>query len=434
NTFHGNGFFFYRNDSLNAQDFFSKQLGVKAPFDQEQGGGTLGGPIVKDKTFFFTAYEQTNTDSTLSVAVTPETPNGVRPKPIDLKLLTAKVDHNINTQHSMVFRYNLEKRDEAGFYAGGRYVDGVQQGITSQSAAVSETGVFSPNTYNEALFQYGRFLRNDAPESNAIAEFRPSSVTGHHYCCPQRFLENRIELLDTFTKVFSGHGEHTVKFGGDYVHVGSELTFAQYIGGAYFFTTDDPFNPNDPNTFPTFYEQGAGNPTNNDSNHQFSVFVQDDWRANDRLTLNLGLRYDIETFSGPESKIAIPGSTDILGDIPPSDKNNFGPRLGFTYDLTGNATTIIRGGYGRYFKPILHNVYNNALTFDGQRYLVLSVSNPSFPTPPDPSTLEATSPDVRPMKSADVAYTDQISIGAQHEFSQDFAVSADYVYVRGQNL
>src|SRR5262249_50302268 len=201
NFFHGNGFFFYRNDSLNAQDFFSKQLGAKAPFDQEQGGGTLGGPIVKDRTFFFTAYEQTNTDGTLSVAVTPESPTGVRPKPVDLKLLTAKVDHNINQQHSMVFRYNLEKRDEAGFYAGGSYVDGVQQGITSQSAAASETAVFSSDTYNEALFQYGRFLRNDVPESDKIAEFRPSSVTGHHSCCPQRFLANRIELLHTFTRI-----------------------------------------------------------------------------------------------------------------------------------------------------------------------------------------------------------------------------------------
>lgn len=453
NNMHGNGFFFFRADQLDKPDFFAQQAidacnaanepncdRFKAPFDQQQGGATLGGPIVKDKTFFFTAYEQTNTDKTLSVAVTPATPDGLRPKPIDLKLLTAKVDHNLNDKHSMVFRYNLQDRQEAGFYAGGRYVDGVAQSIRSQSLAGSETAVISENSYNEVLVQYGRFLRNDAPEvTDHPAEFRPSSVTGHHYCCPQRFLENRIELLDTFTHVFHAHGEHTTKAGVDYIHIGSELTFAQYIGGAYFFTTDEPFNPNDPNTFPTFFELGVGNDTNKDTNHQFSAFFQDDWRVSDQLTLNLGVRYDIESFTGPQSNLAIPGSDIRLGKIPPVDKNNIAPRLGFTWDLAGKGNTILRGGFGRYYKPILHNVYNNALLFDGQRYLVLSVGDPNFlasiyPNLPSPAQLEATPGDVRPMENANVAYSDQGSIGFQRELSSSLVVSADYVYVGGRNL
>lgn len=441
NEFHGNGFFFFRADELDSQDFFSRQSDVKAPFDQQQGGGTLGGPLVRDKTFFFFAYEQTNTDKTLSVAVTPSTLDGLRPKPLDLKLLTAKVDHTLNDQHSMVFRYNFQNRGEAGFYAGGRYVDTVQQDIKSQTLAASETAVLSSNTYNEALIQYGRFLRTDIPEvTDHPWEFRPSSVTGQYYCCPQRFLEDRIEVLDTFTHVFSKNGEHAMKFGVDYIHVGSELTFAQYVGGGYFFSTDDPFDPNNPDTFPTFFELGVGNPTNNDTNHQFSVFVQDDWRVNDRLTLNLGLRYDIESFSGPESNQPLGGGTDIvIGKIPPVDKNNFGPRLGFTYDPSGKAETILRGGYGRYYKPILHNVYNNALLFDGQRYLILSVDDPAllaqfFPRIPPLSALQAFPGDIRPMASADLAFTDQASIGLQQELQKDFVISADYVYIRGDNL
>jgi outer membrane receptor protein involved in Fe transport len=440
NEFHGNGFFFFRGDQFDSQDFFARQSGVKAPFDQQQGGGTLGGPIVRDKTFFFFAYEQTNTDKTLSVAVTPSTPNGLRPKPIDLKLLTAKMDHTINEQHSMVFRYNLQDRKEAGFYAGGRYVDTVLQNIKSQTVAASETAVLSSNTYNEALVQYGRFLRTDIPEVQTHPwEFRPSSVTGWYYCCPQRFLENRVELLDTYTHVFSKHGEHTMKAGVDYIHVGSDLTFAQYIGGGYFFATDDPFDPNNAETFPTFFELGVGNPTTQASNHQFSVFVQDDWRVNDRLTLNLGLRYDIEKYNGDEVPTPLTGTGIVLGKIPGVDKNNFGPRLGFTYDLGGKGETILRGGYGRYYKPILHNVYNNALLFDGERYLILTISDPNllaqfFPAIPDPSVLEATPGDVRPMASADLAFSDQASIGFQQELQKDFVVSADYVYVRGDNL
>lgn len=446
NELHGNGFFFLRADSLQNADFFTQQAvdSCKASggtncdaltkFSQKQGGATLGGPIVKDKTFFFAAYEQTGIDQNLGVAAVPEYPNGVRPKPISLKLLTAKVDHVINSEHSMVFRYNLEDRKEAGFYAGGRYVDGVQSNIRSQTLAGSETAVLSGDTYNELLVQYGRFLRQDTPESTAIAEFRPSSVTGHHYCCPQSFLENRIELLDSVTKVFHGHGEHTVKTGVDYIHVASTLNYSEYIGGAYFFTTDTPFNPNDPNTFPSFYEKGVGNPTNNDTNNQFGAYIQDDWRVNEKLTLNLGLRYDIENFGGPQSNIPVPGTDIRLGKIPPVDKNNFGPRIGFTWDATGQSHTIIRGGYGRYYKPILHNVYNNALTYDSQRYLILGVGNPSYPNPPDPSTLGGTPPDVRPMQNGNLGFSDQASVGIQQELAHDFAITADYVYVRGQNL
>jgi outer membrane receptor protein involved in Fe transport len=440
NEFHGNGFFFFRADELDSQDFFSKQSGVEAPFDQQQGGGTLGGPIIHDKTFLFAAFEQVNTDRSLSVSPSISYPTGVRPAPIDRTLVTAKLDHHINDNNAMVFRYNLEDRETSGFYAGGRYVDGVAQSINAQSFAGSETAVISEDTYNELLVQYGRYLREDAPEViDRPAEFRPTSVQGHHYCCPQRFLENRIELLETFTHALRARGEHTMKVGVDYIHVDSELTFSQYIGGAYFFTTDDPFDPTNSDTFPTFFELGVGNDTNDDTNSQLSFFFQDDWRVNDRLTLNLGLRYDIEWFDGPQSSIPVAGTEIVLGEIPEVDKNNFGPRLGFAYDPWGNGQTVVRGGYGRYFKPILHNVYNNALLFDGQRYLILSVGDPNFlasiyPNLPSPDQLEATPPDVRPMESADIAFTDQLSIGFQQELGRDFVVNADYVYVRGQNL
>ncbi len=202
---------------------------------------------------------------------------------------------------------------------------------------------------------------------------------------------------------------------------------------------------------------GVGNPTTEPSNNQFSIFIQDDWRVNDSLTLNLGLRYDIENFSGVETSVPVPGTEAlvgtvvVVGEIPPVDKNNFGPRLGFTYDFRAHGTTIIRGGYGRYYKPILHNVYNNALLFDQQRYLILSV----FCDPADPascpngdplflaqyypnilpeSVLSATPGDIRPMQDGDIAYTDQVSIGFQKEFGRNFAVNADYVYMKGNDL
>lgn len=439
NEFHGNGFFFFRADELDSQDFFSRKNNVDAPFDQQQGGGTLGGPIIRDKTFFFFAYENSNTDKTLTVAVTPVSPTGLRPKPIDLQLLTAKVDHTINDEHSMVFRYNLQDRKEAGFYAGGRYVETVQQNILSQTLAASETAVFSSNSYNEALIQYGRILRTDTPEVTSKPwDWRPGSVTGFYYCCPQRFLENRIELADTFTNVFSKNGEHTIKVGVDYLHIGSEILFEQYIGGAYFFATDDPFDPNNPDTFPTFYIRGVGDASTEATNHQFSVFIQDDWRVNDRFTLNLGLRYDIEKFDAAETPQPIEGTNIIRGAIPPVDKNNFGPRLGFTYDPWGKGETILRGGYGRYFKPILHNVYNNALLFDQIGYEIkqfadVDVMLQFFPNNIPFELLDIPS-DIRPMERADVAYTDQISIGLQQELQKDFVISTDYVYIKGSNL
>jgi len=439
NDLHGNGFFFFRPDKLDSPDFFAKQSGQDFPIDQQQGGATLGGPIQKDKTFFFTAFEQTNRDGSLSVSPIDRFPTGVRPKPVDLSLFTGKVDHRLNSDNSMVFRYNFQHRKEAGFYAGGRYVDGVVTEAHSHSFAVSENAVLSNDTYNEVLVQYGRHLREDTPEATGPAFYRPSAVTGHHYCCPQRFLENRVELLDTFTKVFAtSKGDHTMKFGGDYIHIKSEITFAQYFGGGYIFQTDEPFDPNNPDTFPTYFFIGAGNPTDNDTNHQFSAFLQDDWRVNDRLTLNLGLRYDIETFSGPSSNQPLTGNI-VLGAIPPKDTNNFAPRLGFTYDWGGKGKTIIRGGYGRYFKPLFHNIYNNALLFDGQRYVIKAIYDPDVLGQvccgiPDPSFFSDSAPDVRPMSNGNMGYSDQGSIGFQQEIAKDLVVNADYVYVRGQNL
>ncbi len=439
NEFHGNGFFFIRPDALDSQDFFSDQRGVDFPISQEQGGATLGGPIVHDKTFFFLAYEQTNRDGSLSVSPVPQFPDGVRPKPVDLKLFTAKANHNIGENQSMVFRYNFQDRAEAGFYAGGRYVDGVVSNIKSQSFAVSHNSVLSDDSYNEALFQYGRYLREDVVEGTGPAFYRPSAVTGHHYCCPQRFLENRFEFLDSYTRIYNtAKGEHSVKAGVDYIYIKPEVTFAQYFGGGYIFQTDEPFDPNNPDTFPTYFFVGAGNPTNEDTNHQFSAFIQDDWRVNDRLTLNLGLRYDIESFSGPESDVPLTG--DIrLGKIPEVDKNNFAPRLGFTWDINGQGKTIVRGGYGRYYKPIFHNVYNNALLFNGERYVIKAIFDSEVLGSvccglPDPSVFEDSSPDVRPMNSADVAFSDQASIGFQRELARDLVLNADYVFVRGQNL
>jgi outer membrane receptor protein involved in Fe transport len=439
NDFHGNAFFFFRPNELDSQDFFSEERNVDFPVDQQQGGATLGGPIVENKTFFFVAYEQVNRDGSLSVSPVPEFPTGVRPKPIDLKLFTGKVNHNLNEDQSMVFRYNFQDRAEAGFYAGGRYVHGIVQNVESQSAAVSHNAILSEDSYNEALFQYGRIVREDVVEGEGPAQYRLSSVTGHHYCCPQRFEENRFEFLDTYTRVFNTNkGEHTVKAGVDYIYIKPEILFAQYFGGGYFFGTDEPFDPNNPDTFPTYFFVGTGDPVNEDTNHQFSAFVQDDWRVNDRLTLNLGIRYDIESFSGPESNV--PLTADItLGKIPPVDKNNISPRLGFTYDVTGSGESIVRGGYGRYYKPIFHNVYNNALMFNGEKYVVQAITDPVVLAQiccdfPDPSFYEDGAFDVRPMSNGDVAFTDQASIGLQQELATDLVVSADYVYVRGQDL
>jgi len=443
NDFHGNGFFFFRPDELDAADFFADQRGVDFPVDQQQGGVTLGGPIKRDKTFFFFAFEQTNRDGSISVSPIDRFPDGVRPKPIDLSLATGKVDHQLNEDHSMVFRYNFQDRSEAGFYAGGIYVDGVVTEANSHSVGVSENAVFSNDSYNEFLVQYGRHLREDTVEGTGPAQYRfadVSSVTGHHYCCPQRFEENRIEILDTFTKLIpTQKGEHTIKFGGDYIHIASDIIFAQYFGGGYYFSTQEPFDPNNSDTFPSYFFIGVGNPRNENTNHQFSAFIQDDWRVNDRLTLNLGLRYDIETFNGDETPVPL-GDTGInLGEIPETDKNNFGPRLGFTYDWGGQGKTILRGGYGRYYKPILHNVYNNALLFDGTQYVVESISDSDTLGQvccgiPDPSFFEGGGFDVRPMNSADVAFSDQASIGFQHELARDLVVNADYVYVKSSNL
>ena len=198
--------------------------------------------------------------------------------------------------------------------------------------------------------------------------------------------EERTQVKDTLDWHVPGKmGSHDLKSGFDY----SYITFADdsqvNLNGTYQFGTDQFFDPNDPAnvanlknpilftmTTPPYY---VPLPT-----HHFALFVQDDWRPVSKLTINAGLRYDRQIGSFNENintdrfKIPIP----FIDTSTRGDKNNFGPRLGFAYDIRGNGATVLRGGYGRYYDNI-RTLQNQYQWLNMQRYDI-RITNPAYPT------------------------------------------------------
>jgi outer membrane receptor protein involved in Fe transport len=255
----------------------------------------------------------------------------------------------------------------------------------------------------------------------------------------QARVNDSYRLADTLTWI---KGQHTFKFGLDYNYVTADATTEDNLNGTFLFFTDLPFDPLNPRSYPDRLQIRVGGPQRTFmKNHNTSLFVQDSWKVNQRLTLNLGLRWDDETIS--------------------DDNNNFSPRLGFAWDLFGDSKTVIRGGYGTFYQntpfelitafrttgPFSTSFVRNfpgptATQFDpGPR-------NGLFPTHPllvngpvvDRAVLDsivgtgALLPNSNPIvdnTERRMPYVRSFTIGVQRELMPNLALTADYIHSDG---
>lgn len=200
----------------------------------------------------------------------------------------------------------------------------------------------------------GHFLSHNLatePANYDLQISRPSYTTGQNGVAPQYFPRKIVSLFDTF---YVNTPRHDIKMGGEFTHASSnfEAHFTEH--GAFNFLTDSPFNAADSRTWPfTFVMQTPG--FYNYTSNQIAAFIQDDWRVFDRVRLNLGLRYDLDTNLRQNdfyaSLLANPlyaGIERFVSGDRGNDTNNLQPRLGVTYDLRGNGTLVARGGFGMY--------------------------------------------------------------------------------------
>lgn len=367
NEFHGSVFGYFRNESLNSKTESEKLAGGdKSDYEREQYGVSLGGPIVKDKAHFFATYERTQRDTNyiVNTGIFANLDGSVVPLPFRDELLTVKATVNIDPRQFLQVRYGYQK-NTGKYGAGPLYTPDALGTLKNeyQSFLVGHQWTLPGGSLNEFVFQYSKFDNSIAADSNSPALYFPSGVaSGQNFNTPQTTEQVKYQFKNDFSfgKTLGGK-QHDFKVGFNYIH---EPT----LGGDFSTGVDAPrytFLDDDIDSPIVRIEQNGGRFVNSTPVDQYSVYFQDDWKVTPRVTLNLGLRYDLWTGFDLDQRTNpiwqyLSTQTDYNesylldfrnggGGKLKNDKNNIGPRIGFSWDLRGDQKTYLRGGYGTYY-------------------------------------------------------------------------------------
>ncbi|MFZ0751449.1 MAG: TonB-dependent receptor, partial [Pyrinomonadaceae bacterium] len=435
NQFRGRLYGFFRNQRFDARNPLAP---AKDPLTQGQYGASLGGPMARNRSFFFSNFEQTRLHNASVITISPANvaainrkldalgfngpgvSTGVVPTGYKSSNFLLRVDHQLTGSNQMTARYSLydigspNARSVGGLNAVSR---GTALKNLDQTIAVSDVATLSSRTINEARFQYTRSrlsapvndLAGPAVNISGVANFGTATFSP-----TERDLDT-YELVDNLT---TQHGSHSLKFGANYLHNKVNITFPGAIQGVYTFSSLANFLANRYTTF----QQAFGATQQFQSNPNFGVFVQDEWRAHRSLTINAGLRYDAQFLPHPIT----------------TDANNFSPRLGLAY-APGDRRTVVRASFGIYFDRLPLRATSNALQRDGSKYKVAVLSFGQAGAPVFPNALAAFPSDllisittVDPnIKSS---YNQQAGVQIERELSPSTSFSVGYQRTRGIHL
>lgn len=398
NEFRGNAFLFARDDSFAAFPALKRLVAAerippsaqasRIPFDREQFGGTFGGPIIKNKLFFFGSYEQNNQDgSSLYNPLAAKSFAGFAPNPFDEKLFTTKVDWVLNDHSSLFFRYSFNDNMARGaFPAGSGIVPRASASniFTSNDQVVTNrshnfvTGwnyALGANISNNIVFNFSDFRNAIDPATIGVPEIRLNPEqdwrSGTNALAPQDTPQRRYQYRDDLTWL---KGNHIFGFGGNYerTSVGGTFTFANPVRIRLFSTDPVTGNPLPFNSEADFLNasvqdisMGIGSPilpfnhVGNTINNRIQVYGGDTWKITRRFTLNYGLAYRVDTnlWNHDLSRPTVIAPLFEDGTAPSGrDNNNFAPRVGFAWDVRGDSKTVIRGGFGMYYDNTIDNL------------------------------------------------------------------------------
>ena len=427
NTLSGRLFAFHRDDALDARNPFSKAQGSgEAPFSEQRAGGFLGGPILKNRWHYFGTAELLR-DETTSVVTSPLVPVGQRefPRTGARDQFFVRSEFQAGQAHQIGVRYRFDQSTTEGGGIGGLnpYERGNDQEHEYADAILTLTSVLTSRTVNElrllrgSLSTYWTVDRYSDPTGVSIS--RPSINLGKASNMPQGWSSVRYQVVNTLSHTI---GRHDIKVGVDVQADGQDTYFLGNKDGTFTFRTDAPFDPNDRATYPFQYTQTIGDWYDRRSNEIYSAFAQSTWRAHDRLTLNLGLRYDTETIFARARAINVA-----------QDLDNVAPRVGVVYTPSDDGRTVVRGGFGVYYDQGFNNISGNIS--NSARSTAITVLNPGFPDPFEGGTIAAT----RPSRTVaapilETPSTRTFSAGVRRELAPGLAFGIDALRTLGLNL
>ncbi|HTP32997.1 MAG TPA: carboxypeptidase regulatory-like domain-containing protein [Candidatus Acidoferrales bacterium] len=446
NTLHGDLYGYFRNQRFNAANPLAQ---MALPLTQAQYGASLGGPIVRDRTFYFVNFEQRELNQSGLTTITPanvaainarltavgypgpQISTGIYPNPVHNTNLFAKADHQFSQKDQASIRYSLYHVTAINSRgAGGLSAPTASANLddTDQSVAVSNIATFSTHLVNET---HGQFTNSDlkAPPSDPIGPAVSISGVasfGTLSGSPTGRLNRLGEIADNLSYQA---GAHAIRVGTDFLYNDDTITFPRSARGSYAFSSLANFLSGTYNA--SGFTQTFANSVVAQTNPNVGFYAQDEWKAAPRLTLNLGVRYDLQYLRG----IA-------------TDTNNVSPRAGFAWTPFRSGKTVIRGGYGLFYDRIPLRALANALlsannTTDPGQLSQISVSlspaqagAPVFPnilpslTLPPGVLFNFSTMDPHMQN----AYSDQGSFEIEQQIGARSTLSAGYQHVRGLHL
>lgn len=452
NKLHGDIYSYLRDKNLNASNAYSGRL---LPYTQSQSGVSVGGPLIRDRTFYFGNYEHRQLNQTNFLTITAANAAAINavltadnypgqllnisssgitvyPNPVRYDNFFFKVDHKISSKDQLTARYSLyhvtsiNSRNAGGLtYTSG----GANLNDLDQTVAVSNIYTINSRTVNETR---GQFTNSDlkAPVVDQVGpavSITNAATFGTASGSPTGRYDRLYEVVDNLSRQI---GPHSVRVGADFLFNDLTITFPMSNRGSYSFSSLANFQAGKYST----YAQTFGNFVVPQTNPNFGMFAQDEWKVNPKLTLNVGVRYDLQWLKAINT-----------------DTKNVSPRIGFAYSPFSNRGTVVRGSFGLYYDRVPLRALSNALESDGNgtaitantlASLSLSYGQTNAPVFPNivtgytaltlPSTLRLSLSTMDPnMKNA---HAIQNSLEIDQQLTPTSKLAVAYQHIRGEDI
>ena len=480
NDLHGTAYEFFRNRTLNAPDRYA--AGFNAPEWRHQAGGTLSGPIKKDKLFYLLNFEDVqrnfpglnriiNTSFTTTggqiipstctataaqcsaaIAFVQKQMEVLVPRTVSSAMGFAKLDWRPSDRNSFSFDANvMHWRSPYGIQTQAVLTSGNMIGgngnstVETRYGKASWTAIPTNSSVNELRFGWFKDRLSDPassdlwPSTGALVISLNGSAVGAAAAYPRTFpSEQRFQLVDNYSWT---HGAHSAKFGIDWQTTEDWMNQLFNGAGTYSFSNLTNFakdfsgNTTGAKDYSSF-SQAFGNPIQDFRTSDINLYAQDTWKVSRRFTLNYGLRYE-KTFL-PQPTVTDP-NYPATGNIPGYSKD-FAPRISMSYSL--NDRTVVRAGYGIYYARYLGDGIDTLFLGNGRYQTTISVNPSTVNSPVFPNIVPSASlvpAGTVNLTFADQAhfrnpYTQQGTLAIEHQLSHDLAMTASYIWSRGVQL
>ena len=441
----GTAYGFFRDDRLNAANALS---GTTLPMSQQQYGGSLGGPVVRDRTFYFANLEQRRLDQTglttisdanvaiinarLAAVGYPGSPvtTGRYANPVDTVGVLGKIDHVASGRERLGVRYSLydvASKNSRG--AGGLAAPSASADLDNRDYAVafSNTLTLGGRTVNEtrAQFTHSDLRAQSSDEVGPAVSIAGVATFGTLSSSPQGRYNRMVQIVDNLSQQ---RGAHALRAGLDVLHDDDRIVFPRAVRGLYTFSTLANFLAGTYGN--SGFTQTFGETDVAQRSTSLGAYVQDAWAASPAFTLNLGLRYDLQRLEAIDT-----------------DTNNVSPRAGFAWTPLASRTLVVRGSAGLFFDRVPLRAVANALLSAGNttdlgslRQTSITLSPGQAGAPVFPNVLAAPMPSVTlfnlttMQRDLQNASSRQASLEVERQVGRLGTLSVGYSYLAGRNL